>query len=71
METARNMCTCGDTKCPNHPMNHSDGCTRCIVKNLKAREIPSCFFKSLNCSEAPREYSFEEFARLVGLEEKP
>lgn len=65
MADARKMCTCADTKCPNHPMNHDEGCARCIQKNLALYEIPSCFFHLLNEDGEAHGYSFEEFARLV------
>lgn len=38
------FCTCTDKDCPFNPVNHDKGCTPCIAKNLKAGEIPSCFF---------------------------
>lgn len=60
------FCSCGDLSCSNHPGNHSDGCTRCIEKNLRQREVPACFFHLL--SGTPTDYSFSDFARLV-LEE--
>lgn len=41
---AAKICTCRDRDCPNHPVNHDQGCTPCILKNLARREIPSCFF---------------------------
>lgn len=37
-------CTCKDSTCKLHPSNHKLGCDPCIQKNLKAGEIPSCFF---------------------------
>ena len=59
------FCTCTDTRCPNHPRNHEDGCTRCIRKNLLMREIPTCFFKLLEDCEVRTSYKFEDFAALV------
>lgn len=35
MADAKKFCTCKDTKCPLHPVNHDHGCTLCIAKNLK------------------------------------
>ncbi len=58
-------CTCKDTKCPNHPSNHDNGCTLCIIKNLKRKEIPSCFFNMLDGAENVTGYGFEDFAKLV------
>lgn len=55
-EIKKHFCTCGDLDCslnPNNPNspdnpNNSDNqipsCDPCIRKNLKAGEIPSCFF---------------------------
>ncbi len=68
MKTAAELCTCTDLLCPNHPANHNDGCTRCIEKNLKAREIPSCFFHALHIGNEKHGYTFEEFMRMVALE---
>lgn len=39
------ICTCTKAKCPLHPFNHDKGCTPCIGKNLKLREVPNCFFQ--------------------------
>ena len=58
-------CTCTDTACPFHPSNHSFGCGPCISKNLKAREIPSCFFRLLDDGGEKHGYKFEDFAELV------
>ena len=46
----KHFCTCDDLTCalnpnnPDKPMNYQLGCDPCIRKNLKAGEIPSCFF---------------------------
>ena len=48
MKDPREFCTCTDTKCPNHPVNHEQGCSLCILKNLSRKEIPACFFKSIH-----------------------
>lgn len=48
MKPSPHFCNCDDTGCPMHPANHSRGCDPCIEKNLKAGEIPSCFFKSVH-----------------------
>lgn len=65
MSQLSEFCTCKDSKCPLHPTNHNKGCSLCIAKNLKQREIPSCFFnlvdKGYNCGG----YSFEDFSKLV------
>lgn len=51
METLKpnHFCTCDDLTCvlnPNNPnpSNQIQSCDPCIRKNLKAGEIPSCFF---------------------------
>ncbi|MCQ2770858.1 MAG: DUF6485 family protein [Clostridia bacterium] len=71
MIDAKTMCTCTDTKCPNHPSNHNQGCTPCIEKNLSRGEIPSCFFKATNKPKMGKAYYFEDFAKTVfGIEDK-
>ena len=59
------FCTCTDTKCPCHPSNHDKGCTLCIAKNLKAREIPSCFFHAAGGEKPTENWFFEDFAALI------
>ena len=58
------FCTCGDKNCPHNPINHDKGCTPCIEKNLKAGEIPSCFFDAVG-SRTEDGYTYEAFARHV------
>ena len=38
------FCPCRNTACRCHPSNHDQGCSLCIEKELRKREIPSCFF---------------------------
>ena len=38
-----NFCTCNDLACPLNPKNHDKGCSPCIQKNLRQKEIPNCF----------------------------
>ena len=64
-ENISEFCTCRDHDCPLHPINHSEGCSLCIVKNIKKREIPSCFFNAANGYPSKNGYSFEAFAELV------
>lgn len=59
------FCTCTDTKCPYNPVNHDQGCTPCIAKNLREGEIPSCFFKSIDCPKPTENWHYEDFAALV------
>jgi len=58
------FCTCGDVKCPHNPQNHDKGCTPCIEKNLKAGEIPSCFFKAVGKRNG-ESYYYLDFAKHV------
>lgn len=60
-----NNCTCTDLKCPFHPTNHDKGCTPCINKNLKLREIPSCFFNLVGDTKSLDSFYFKDFAKLV------
>lgn len=59
------FCTCSATNCPNHPTNHDQGCTLCIIKNLKRGEIPGCFFNQVDASYPGPDYYYADFARLV------
>ena len=65
MASQVNFCTCTDTKCPFHPSNHDKGCTPCIAKNLKEGEIPTCFFKAIDCPKPTKNWHYEDFAELV------
>ncbi len=64
MDLSRKQCTCKDTNCPYHPNNHDKGCTLCIAKNLKEKEIPSCFFNEIDEGKE-HGYSREDYARIV------
>lgn len=59
------FCPCNDRACPLHPLNHNEGCSLCIAKNIRKREIPSCFFNAQNGYPSKNGYSFEAFAELV------
>lgn len=65
MEHLSEFCTCKRTKCPLHPVNHNKGCAPCIQKNLKTKQMPSCFFNLLDSGEKRGGDSFEEFANIV------
>lgn len=65
MENKSPFCTCNSLDCPHHPINHGNGCTPCIVKNLKNGEIPGCFFKKAADGYKGDTYSFEDFAQFV------
>ncbi len=70
MDDSSGFCTCKDTGCPLHPASHDKGCTPCIAKNLKSKEIPSCFFNLVDNSDARTGYSIEDFAELVSMRER-
>ena len=59
------FCTCTDYACPMHPSNHDQGCAPCIAKNLKLREIPSCFFNMVRSEGKQESFFFEDFAKAV------
>lgn len=65
MENNKHFCTCTDLNCKLHPHNNPKGCDLCIKKNLKKREIPSCFFKLVNddISEL-KEFTIESFVNF-------
>jgi len=72
MEGKDNFCSCNNFSCSLHPAKHDKGCTPCISKNLKLREIPNCFFNLVDGNESRKGDFFEDFARLVleGKKEK-
>lgn len=57
------FCTCTDTRCPNHPTQHGEGCSRCIRKCLSQGEIPGCFFNAIDAEHRPDDYKYADFAR--------
>lgn len=65
MINQKHFCACKDTKCKLHPSNHNLGCDPCIKKNLKAGEIPSCFFHLIDddISEL-KEFTIESFVKF-------
>lgn len=65
MENLSSFCTYKDLKCPLHPTNHDKGCSLCINKNLKQKEIPNCFFNMVEGTEKTNGYSFYDFAEMV------
>ena len=65
MKEAKEFCTCTDYKCPCHPVNHDQGCTLCIRKNLHEKEIPSCFFHDIDSEKPTPGWHYEDFAALV------
>lgn len=65
MATLSGFCTCTNLECPLHPTKHEKGCAPCISKNLKQREIPSCFYNLVEGADQRSGDSFEDFAKLV------
>lgn len=65
MKDPREFCTCRDHSCPFHPTNHNKGCSLCIAKNLKEKEIPGCFFNDIDCEKPTAEWHYRDFAALV------
>ena len=65
MNTPSPFCTCKDTKCPFHPTSRDRGYSLCMAKNLKEREIPSCFFNLVEAGYTGAGYKFEDFAKSV------
>ena len=62
------FCPCKNTTCRCHPANHDQGCALCIEKELRKREIPSCFWDLVIIpGERVEDCSIEAFARR-GLE---
>lgn len=59
------FCTCTKLDCSLHPTRHDKGCSPCIAKNLKTKEIPSCYFNLVEGSQSREGDSLEDFARLV------
>lgn len=70
MSKLSGFCTCEHLECPLHPTKHDKGCAPCISKNLKLKEIPSCFFNLVGGSDRREGDSFEDFAELVLHSEK-
>ena len=65
MKQAKDFCTCTDTGCPCHPVNHDQGCLPCVLKNRNRKEIPSCFFHDIDCEKPTPDWYYQDFAALV------
>jgi len=65
MDNKDYFCSCKNLSCALHPTKHDRGCTLCISKNLKLKEIPNCFFNLVDGAESREGDFFEDFARLV------
>ena len=59
------FCTCKNLDCTLHPTKHNKGCTLCINKNLRLKEIPNCFFDLVDGAESREGDSFKDFAKLI------
>ena len=59
------FCTCQNFNCPLHPTRNDRGCAPCIQKNLRIRELPSCFFGQVDPTATRENDTYETFARLV------
>nr|WP_325296956.1 DUF6485 family protein [uncultured Dysosmobacter sp.] len=60
------FCPCKNTACRCHPSNHGQGCTPCMEKELRKREIPSCFWDFvIEPGESVEDCSMEAFARRL------
>lgn len=65
MKKSAEFCTCTNLKCSLHPTKHDKGCTPCISKNLRLKEIPNCFFNLVDYAENRDGDEFKDFAELV------
>lgn len=67
--TKADYCTCADRACPLHPANHDKGCTPCMMKNLRAGEVPSCLWNLVSTREERQregcDYRIASFAEMV------
>lgn len=70
MSNLSEFCTCTNLKCPLHPTNHDKGCAPCIQKNLKTRELPSCYFNLFEDADKRTSDGFEAFCELVEKEKE-
>ena len=67
----KHFCTCKDYTCKFHPTNHNLGCDPCIKKNLKNKEIPSCFFRDVHDELSEQSsFKYKDFSDFVIKHEK-
>lgn len=59
------FCTCQNLSCPLHPTKHDKGCAPCIAKNLRVREIPTCYFQLVDPEHKRADDTFEDFVKCV------
>ena len=67
--THEHFCPCTDHDCklnPHNPTNKQPTCDRCIRKNLKAGEVPTCFFMAVHAdTSGATDTTFAGFANYV------
>lgn len=71
MDNISPFCTCRNLDCPLHPAKHNKGCAPCISKNLRLKEIPSCFFNLVENADKRKDDSFLTFSKLIIENETP
>lgn len=65
MTNQKHFCSCRDTSCKLNPNNHDLGCDPCIQKNLKAGEVPSCFFHLIDEDISHlKEFTIDSFVKF-------
>lgn len=62
---AKELCPCTNRTCKLHPANHNMGCTPCIEKNLKADEMPNCFYNKVDPEHKRTGTKVRDFAEFV------
>lgn len=70
MSSSVEFCSCKNMDCPLHHTKHDKGCTPCISKNLRLKEIPNCFFDLIDGAESREGDSFEDFTKLILSDKK-
>ena len=65
MINAKELCTCKNTKCKLHPINHDMGGTLCIEKNLRMDEMPNCFFDKIDPEHNRKGTSTRDYAEFM------
>lgn len=63
-------CTCTHYACPLHPTKHEKGCSLCIAKSLKKREIPACLFNLIDPDHNRTDDKFADFVNFYLAEQK-
>lgn len=71
MKRALKFCSCKDTKCPRHPVNHDFGCDLCVAHCLRKKDVPSCFFHAAGTTDETTEYTFAGFSDFLAKQSNP